>query len=258
MAARPRLPLIALAAVLLAASACTRKGDAQGRGPLRVAGAADLVFVMEEIIERFEKETGEKVDFIPGSSGKLAAQIRGGAPYDVLFSANVAFVDDVVAAGACTKESQRLYARGRIVLWSRPGAPAPPATLEAIATAAGVEKIAIAQPDHAPYGAAAKQALEKLGLWSAVSPKLIYGSNIKETMQMAETGNAEVAIIALSLAIKSKGNYAEIPEELHRPIDQGMAVCVNGKRRDLAEQFDAFMRTPGIIALMESYGFTAP
>jgi molybdate transport system substrate-binding protein len=121
-----------------------------------------------------------------------------------------------------------------------------------------MEKIAIAQPEHAPYGAAAKQALEKLDLWSAVEQRIIYGSNIKETMQMAETGNAEVAIIALSLAIKSRGAYAEIPEELHQPIDQGMAVCVNGKRRDLAERFDAFMRTPETTKLMESYGFTAP
>ena len=247
---------IALAASLLAA-ACGKGSQAQGSGPLRVAGASDLVFVMEEIVERFEKETGADVDFIPGSSGKLAAQIRGGAPFDVLFSANIAFVEDVIAAGACTADSKRLYARGRIVLWTRPGAPKPP-SLEALAADGGIDKIAIAQPEHAPYGAAAKQAMEKLGAWGALEPKLIYGSNIKETMQMAETGNADVAIIALSLAIKSKGAYTEIPAELHRPIDQAMAVCVNGKRRDLAEKFDAFMRTPEIVELMASYGFTAP
>jgi molybdate transport system substrate-binding protein len=247
--------LVALACVL-SVFACG-KAKQQGEGNLRVAGASDLVFVMDDLVKRFEEESGAKVDFVPGSSGKLATQIKEGAPFDVFFSANEKFIDDVVASGACIKESKRMYARGRIVLWAREGGVAPPATLDGLSDAK-YARIAIAQPEHAPYGRAAKEALEKVGVWGAVQPRIVYGSNIKETMQMAETGNADVAIIALSLAVKSKGPHAEIPADLHAPIDQALAVCTNGKQKALGQKFADFVATPASIELMKQYGFAQP
>lgn len=227
-------------------------------GALRVAGASDLVAVMEEIIPRFEKESGAKVDFIAGSSGKLAAQIREGAPFDVFMSANASFIDDVIGAGACLADTKAMYARGRVVMWTKEGAKvAPPAKVDGLADKK-YETISIAQPDHAPYGAAAKQALEKVGVWKKVEKRMVYGSNIKETMQLAETGNAEVGLIALSLAIKAKGKYVEIPAELHDPIDQALAVCKNGKQQDLGKKFAGFVRSPEIVDLMTSYGLPPP
>ena len=240
----------------LALVACGKKKK-QGEGNLRVAGASDLVFVMEDLVERFEKETGAKVDFVPGSSGKLATQIKEGAPFDVFFSANEKFIDDVVASGACLKDSKRMYARGRIVMWSREGGAAPPATLDGLSDPK-YARIALAQPEHAPYGRAAKEALEKLGVWKAVEARVVYGSNIKETMQMAETGNADVALIALSLAIKSKGAHVEVPADLHAPIDQALAVCTNGKQKDLGQKFADFVARPESVELMKSYGFAQP
>lgn len=226
--------------------------------PLRIAGASDLVAVMEEIEPRFEKASGGKVDFIAGSSGKLAAQVREGAPFDVFMSANAKFVDDAVASGACLGDTKAMYARGRVVMWTPEGGEnAPPATLEGLADEK-YETISIAQPDHAPYGAAAKQALEKLGVWRKVETRMVYGSNIKETMQMAETGNAEVGLIALSLAIKAKGKYVEIPAELHEPIDQALVVCKNGKQQALGRKFVEFVRSPEVVDLMRSYGLPPP
>lgn len=253
---RRSIALLSLALLLAWLPACGKKPK-QGEGNLRVAGASDLVFVMEELIGAFEKETGAKVDFVPGSSGKLATQIKEGAPFDVFFSANEKFIDDVVDAGACVKDSKKMYARGRIVMWSREGGVAPPPTLDGLSDPK-YARIAIAQPEHAPYGKAAKEAFEKLGVWAAVESRVVYASNIKETMQMAETGNADVAIIALSLAIKSKGAHVEIPADLHPPIDQALAVCTNGKQKDLGQKFADFVATPASVSLMKQYGFAQP
>ena len=245
----------AVAAALVPGGACGKQSPG---GEVRVAGASDLVFAMEDVIERFEAETGKKVTFIPGSSGKLASQIREGAPYDVFFSANVTYVDDVIASGACDAKTRGLYAQGRIVMWTRPGAgKAPPADIGGLARDEYV-KIAIANPDHAPYGAAARQALRAAGVWDRVSPKLVYGSNIRDTMQFVETGNAEVGIVALSLAIKSEGKRVEIPESLHRPIVQAMVACNKGPAAELGRRFAAFMTTPAIREVMKSYGFSLP
>jgi molybdate transport system substrate-binding protein len=245
-------------AIALAVIGCSKKPAAQADGPgeIKVAGASDLVFVMDEIVKTFEAETHNKVVFIPGSSGKLAAQVKSGAPFDVFMSANIAFVEDAIAAGACLPDTKALYAHGRLVMWTREGGPELPTTLEGLADPK-YTRIAIAQPEHAPYGAAAKQALEKVGIWPTVEGRLVYGSNIKDTMQMGETGNADVAIIALSLAKKSKGSSVEIPGDLHAPIAQGLAVCKAGNEK-VARQFVAYLKTPAVKQLMASYGFVVP
>jgi molybdate transport system substrate-binding protein len=269
-------------AVLLAAVACSKKeaddtprdsaksteptagggrGDEAKPGdgaPLRIAGAANLVKAMEEIVPLFEKETGARVDFIPGSSGKLAAQLEEGAPFDLFMAANVKFVDHATGSGECLADSKKVYARGRLVVWSKQGAEhVPPAKLDGLADKK-YETIAIAQPDQAPYGAAARAALEKLGTWKVVEKRVIYGTNIEDTMKLVESGNAEVGLLALSQVIKAKGTYVEIPGDLHQPLDQALAVCKNGKQQALAGTFVEFLARPEIQELMKSYGYAIP
>jgi len=226
--------------------------------PMRIAGAANLVKVMEEIVPRFEKENGVEVDFIPGSSGKLAAQLKEGAPFDLFMAANVKFVDQATASGECLADSKKLYARGHLVMWSNEGAKdEPPAKLDGLADSK-FETIAIAQPDQAPYGAAAKASLEKLGAWKKVEKRVIYGSSLEETIKLVDSGNAEVGLLALSQVIKAKGKYVEVPDDLHDPLDQALAVCKNGKQQALAGKFVEFLATPAIQDLMKSYGYTIP
>lgn len=268
-------------ALLLVAAACSKKkadeapkdsaksteSTASGQGeaakpadgaPLRIAGAANLVKAMEEIVPRFEKETGGKVDFIPGSSGKLAAQLKEGAPFDLFMSANVKFVDQATGSGECLADSKKVYARGHLVMWSKGGAEhEPPAKLDGLADAK-YETIALAQPDQAPYGAAAKAALEKLGTWKTVEKRVIYGTNIEDTMKLVESGNAEVGLLALSQVIKAKGKYVEVPADLHQPLDQALAVCKNGKQEAQAGKFVEFLARPEIQELLKSHGYTIP
>ena len=269
-------------AVLLAAAACSKKkadeapkdsaksteptaSGGQGEqakpadgAPLRIAGAANLVKAMEEIVPLFEKESGAKVDFIPGSSGKLAAQLKEGAPFDLFMSANVKFVDEATGSGECLADSKKLYARGHLVVWSKEGAEhEPPAKLDGLADKK-YETIALAQPDQAPYGAAAKAALEKLGTWKNIEKRVIYGTNIEDTMKLVESGNAEVGLLALSQVIKAKGKYVEVPDDLHQPLDQALVVCKNGKQQALGAKFAEFIATPEIQELMKSYGYTIP
>jgi molybdate transport system substrate-binding protein len=121
-----------------------------------------------------------------------------------------------------------------------------------------VQAIAIANPDHAPYGLAARQALESAGVWDRVRPKLVYGDNIRQTLQYAETGNVEVAIVALSLAVQSRGRWILIPEELHKPIDQGLGILKTTKNQQSARAFVSFLTGPQGRAIMQKYGFTFP
>jgi molybdate transport system substrate-binding protein len=226
--------------------------------PVRIAGAANLVKVMEQIVPRFEKESGAKVDFIPGSSGKLAAQLKEGAPFDLFMSANVKFVDEATSSGECLADSKKLYARGHLVMWSKEGAKDEPPAEPAGLTDKKYETIAVAQPEQAPYGAAARAALEKLGVWTKIEKRVIFGSSLEETIKLVESGNAEVGLLALSQVIKAKGKYVEIPDDLHDPLDQALAVCKNGKQQALAGKFVEFLGTPEVQELMKSYGYTMP
>jgi molybdate transport system substrate-binding protein len=260
--------LLGLAA--LALLACGKKNDQPAGGasagadpgkkppgPITVAAAADLTKAFEEIGREFEAGGGGKVTFKFGSTGQIAQQLRQGAPFDVFAAANVSFIDDVVAAGACDGATKTLYARGRIVLWSRKGGVAPARSLDELTDGRFV-KIAIANPDHAPYGKAAREALEKAGVWDKVKDRLVFGENIKQTMQFAETGNAEVAIVALSLATGSDGEYTTIDEALHNPLEQAMAACKGEGDAATARAFVAFVGSEKGRAIMRKYGFMIP
>lgn len=244
------------------AGAGTSSGSGSSRvgEPLRVAAASDLATAFPEVGKAFEAATGRKVDFSFGSTGLLSKQISEGAPYDVFAAANLSYVDEVVRAEACDGATKQLYAKGRIVMWST-DKNLLPATLDGLRNTK-LAKIAIANPDHAPYGLAAQQALAKAGVWADVKPRAVYGENVQQAMMFAQSGNAEVAIVALSLALEHKdGSYVLIDAELHAPLDQAMVICKGGSAGNKPNEARAFMdfvaSEPG-HAIMRKYGFLLP
>ncbi|TVR41099.1 MAG: molybdate ABC transporter substrate-binding protein [Planctomycetota bacterium] len=244
--------------MVLLLSACGGPSGHSTTGPLRIAAASDLAFALPELIALYQQSHPGAVTTTLGSSGLLTRQIAQGAPYDVFFSANMAFIDDLVSDGHGLAASQALYGRGRIVLWSRRGGVAAPRSLEDLRDAR-FRRIALATPEHAPYGLAAKQALISAGLWEGLRPRLVYGENIKQAMQMAESGNAEVAIIALSLAIPGgHGDWSLIDERLHEALDQGLVITTVSSRKDAATAFVAAVTGPAGREILARYGFVLP
>jgi len=165
----------------------------------------------------------------------------------------------VVRANACDGATKQLYARGRIAMWSTDKALLP-ATLDGLRDPKLV-KIAIANPEHAPYGLAAQQAMTKSGVWADVKPRAVYGENVQQTMMFAQSGNAEVAIVALSLAITSGGSYVLIDPDLHAPLDQAMVICKGGSgggKPNEARAFLDFVKSEPGHVIMRKYGFLLP
>lgn len=231
-------------------------GAAAPLAELKVAAAADLAFAFEEIGKAFTAQSGTKVKFSFGSTGLLAKQIREGAPFDLFAAANVSFVDEVVEAGRCDASTKSLYARGRVVAWWRSDLAAPPTKLADLADPR-FKKIAIANPEHAPYGRAAREALMASGVWPAVEPKLVFGENVQQTLKFATTGNADVAIVALSLAIVTDGGARlEIEESRHKPLEQALVGC--GVHAMEAKAFSTFVNGPVGREIMRRYGFLLP
>jgi molybdate transport system substrate-binding protein len=224
---------------------------------LQVAAAADLAIAFKDVGDAFQKKTGTAVVFSFGSTGLLAKQIAEGAPFDVFAAANVSYADDAIRSGACFAETKSLYAVGRIVMWTKTK-DLLPTKIEDLSNPK-YSKIAIANPDHAPYGQAAKQALTKAGVWSTVMPRVVYAENVQQTLEFAESGNADVAIVALSLAITSDGAFTPIDGALHDRIDQALVVCkgasASNAPSDAAKSFTAFVGSPDGRAIMKHYGF---
>jgi len=253
-------PLAAFVLALACVTACKDKTPATTTNApapqheLTVAAAADLTPAFEELGREFESATKTKVIFMFGSTGMLTRQIENGAPVDLFAAANVSYVDQLEQKGLIIPDTKAIYARGRITLWTSNESPL---RLQGIADLARpeVQRIAIANPDHAPYGLAAKQALQSAGIWERVQAKLVYGDNIRQTLQYAETGNVEVAIVSLSLSVPGNGRWTLIPEELHQPIDQGLAVIKGTKNEQAARAFAAFISSSQGKAVMKKYGF---
>jgi molybdate transport system substrate-binding protein len=224
---------------------------------ITVAAASDLTPAFEELGREFEAVNKTRVVFVFGSTGMLTRQIENGAPMDLFAAANVGYIDQLQQKGLIIPDTKAIYARGRITLWTTADSPL---KLEKVAdlTRPEVKRIAIANPDHAPYGLAAQQALQSAGIWEAVKPKLVYGDNIRQTLQYAETGNVEVAIVALSLSQQSKGRWTLIPEELHQPLDQGLAVIKTTHNETAARAFASFITGPRGKEILGKYGFAFP
>jgi molybdate transport system substrate-binding protein len=226
---------------------------------LTVAGAADLTPAFQELGVLFTEQTGIEVVFNFGSTGQLTQQIEQGAPIDVFAAANQSYIDDLEQAGLVIPDTVALYAQGRITIWTRADSPLSFTTLEDL-TQEGVNRIAIANPEHAPYGVAARQALESAGLWEALQPKLILGENVAQTLQYAETGNVDVAIVALSLSVAAgdEGRYVLIPGELHNPLNQALAVVGSTEHEAEARRFAVFVNSEAGREVMGRYGFILP
>jgi molybdate transport system substrate-binding protein len=224
---------------------------------ITVAAAADLTPAFEELGRDFEASNKIKVVFVFGSTGLLTRQIENGAPMDLFAAANVSYVDQLEQKGLIVAGTKAIYARGRITLWTTADSPLKIEKLSDLVRPE-VKRIAIANPDHAPYGLAAQQALQSAGIWETVKPRLVYGDNIRQTLQYAETGNVDVAIVALSLSRQSKGRWTLIPEELHQPLDQGLAVIKTTHNEAGARAFATFILGPPGREILGKYGFAFP
>lgn len=227
---------------------------------ITIAAAADLKFAMDDIIAGFKKShPGNEVGVIYGSSGKFLTQIQQGAPYDLYFSADIAYPRELAKTGMAASEV-RPYAFGRIVLWSN-SLNAAKMTLASL-TDPRITRIAIANPKHAPYGKRAEEALRASGLWDRLQSKLVFGENIAHTAEFVQTGNAQVGIIALSLAVNAelakKGGYYLIPGNLHNPLEQGYVITRRGAGKVLAKQFADYMGSKSVRSIMTKYGFVLP
>jgi len=248
-----------LTAALICASCSQAGGNAPRAAPavIHVAAASDLTRAFEELGRLFAARTGQRVAFTFGASGMLARQVREGAPFDVYASASSAFVDEVLATGACDHATRALYAHGHLVVWSKHGVE-PAASLADLADAR-FRRIAIANPEHAPYGKAAREALRNRGLWAALAPRIVYGENNRQAHQFAQSGNAEAALVALSLVIgTADGAYAHVDQALHAPIDQTLVACLRGKNAAGGRAFASFVAGTDGRGVMRRYGFLLP
>ena len=226
-------------------------------GELTVAAAADLQFAFTDIGALFEQETGLKVTFVFGSTGQLAQQIENGAPYDLFAAANISFVDDLAKKNLVLADTQALYARGRIVLAVNKASGVVAGSLEDLLSDK-ITHIAIANPEHAPYGMAAKEALQSAGLWEKVQPKLVYGENVRQTLQFIQTGDAQAGIVSLSVANVPEISWSLIDASLHNPLDQALAVVTGSPQKELASEFAKFINGPSGRPIMQKYGFVLP
>jgi molybdate transport system substrate-binding protein len=245
------LPTLLLGAAL--AVTC-KSPPPTGSASVQVAAASDLTSAFEELGRLFEARTGQRVTFTFGASGMLAKQIGQGAPFDLFAAANTSFVDGAVSSGACDAASKALYARGHVVVWTKRGG----VHLQSLADlkSADIKHIAIANPEHAPYGMAAKEALTKAGLWPELEGKLVHAENVRQALQFAQTGNAEVAIVALSLVAKDDGGLSlAVDPALHAPIEQTLVVCKNGQNASGARKFAQLLESSEGQALLKHYGF---
>jgi molybdate transport system substrate-binding protein len=229
---------------------------------ITVAAAADLQFAMQEAGARFQQESGKTVKLIYGSSGNFAQQLQNGAPFDMFFSANLDYPRQLEGAGLTEPGTFYRYAIGKIVVWvpndSRLDLSA---GLKALLDPS-IKKIAIANPQHAPYGKAAVAALQKENIYEQVKDKFVLGENISQTASFIASGSADVGIVALSLALspnmKDKGRYAEIRGGDYPAIEQACVIMRSSKNKDIAGQFLKFVQSSPIKELFQKYGFAIP
>lgn len=234
---------------------------------LRVAAASDLKFVLAQLLETFQKETGLKVEASYGSSGNFARQIRQGLPVHLFMSADESWVLQLAEAGLTQTlpdgghDRGRVYAEGHLALYVPQGSALKlDAELQGLRAGwATVGKFAIANPELAPYGRAAREALEKLGMWELVKPKLVLGENIAQATQFMTTGAAQAGITSVSLAsapeLSRLGRYITLPGTLHAPIRQRMVLLKDAP--DTAQRLYAYLQSPAAQAVFRRYGFAA-
>ena len=251
-----------LRSLLLGLLACLPMSAMAAEAPA-VAAASDLQFALEAVAARFKADSGRSVRLVFGSSGNFYRQISEGAPFQLFLSADERYVEQLAAAGK-TRDSGVLYAIGRIVLLAPQGAglqvDGELHGLRAALAAGKIRRFAIANPEHAPYGQRAEEALRHAGLWEGLQGKLVLGENVSQAAQFATSGNAQGGIIAYSLALApnlaGRGEWALIPQDWHQPLRQRMVLL--NKANATSEAFYRYLQEPAARAIMADYGFTLP
>jgi molybdate transport system substrate-binding protein len=250
-----RLSLIAL----LAVGFISQISRAQ---EITVAAAADLQFAMQDVAARFQKETGKTVNVTYGSSGNFFQQIQNGAPFDMFFSANLDYPKKLEAAGLIEPGSFYPYANGKIVIWVKDESRLDLKSGMQVLLDPSVKKIAVANPQHAPYGQAAVAAMQKANIYEKVKDRFVLGENISQTASLVVSGAADVGIVALSLALspnmKDKGRYAEVPGTEYPPIAQACVILKSSRNKETAGQFLSYFKSDAVGDVLRTYGFDVP
>jgi molybdate transport system substrate-binding protein len=256
------IPAVLLGMLLAGGAASPAVAQSAMPRALTIAAASDLQAALSEVAARFERDAKATVTVSFGSSGNFFAQIQNGAPYDVYMSADVDYPRQLVASGHADGSSLYQYATGRIVLWTRKNSGIDLARGLKGLVDPRVKRIAIANPKFAPYGRAAEAALRHDKVYDAVSGKLVLGDNISQTAQLVDSGNADVGIVAHSLALgpamRASGTYVEIPATAHPPIDQAAVIISASKNTALAREFLAYLKRRDVVEHLQRFGFALP
>lgn len=244
-------------------TACGAAASAgNGSSTVRVAAAADLKFALDDIEAELAAEPGIELAITYGSSGTFFQQISNGAPFDLYLSADLAYPRQLVDAGLADGDDLFAYAVGRLVLWTPDGSPVDEDAGLTALTAPEATRVAIANPEHAPYGKAAVAAMQSAGVYEAVEDKLVLGENVAQAAEFAQSGNAQAGIIALSLALSppllEAGGYAEIPLDMYPRIDQGGVVMAGARDTAAAHRIKDYLTSEPGQAVLERYGFFLP
>ncbi len=228
---------------------------APGQQSLRLAAASDLVYAFKDLADSYTKQTGIKIDITFGASGLLARQIEKGAPFDLYAAASRSYIDDLSQKQVITASSVHSYAVGHIGIYSA----SPSFAITSLSELAlpQIKKIAIANPAVAPYGRAAKEALIGAHLWDKLADRLVFGENIQQTMQFAQSGNADAAIVSLSLGLHAAGKFVPLADSTHAPLVQAMGVVAASQHQDAALKFEAYVLSKQGQAILKKHGFSS-
>lgn len=259
------LPIVAILAVLAGCRSETSSShtDSAGR-EVSIAAAADLKFALDDISREFGKEhKGIRVNVSYGSSGNFYSQLQNQAPFDLFLSADMEYPRKLSGQGLVLAGTEFAYAVGRLAVWAPAGSPIEVQKLGIHALKhPSVDHIAVANPQHAPYGRAAEAAMRSLGVYDSVQRKLVFGENIAQTLQFVQSGNAQVGIVALSLAVaptvRDQGRFWEVPLDSYPRMEQGGVILKWAKDRDAARMFRAFLTSPAGRSMFRKYGFMLP
>lgn len=240
--------------LICCSSGCRPPNQAVDESEIIVAAAGNLTDSFPEITQEFTRQTGIKVVLSFGSTADLAKQIENGAPFDVFAAADVAHVLNLEQKGLITSDTARRYARGSLVIWASDTTKFKLERLEDL-THENVERVAIAKPDVAPYGAAALETLRALNVWEKIEPKVVYGMNVSQVKQFVSSGNAEVGFLPLSLVQDDRGKYLEIDEKFHQPINQALGVVRASAKQGAARRFTEFVLGPEGQKILQNHGY---
>jgi molybdate transport system substrate-binding protein len=229
---------------------------------IKIAAASDLTAALTEVANEYQKTSGKGTKVSFGSSGNFFAQIENGAPFDLFFSADIAYPQKLEADGLVEPGSLYEYGIGRLALWVPSDSEINVSQGLQVLTTPAVRKISIANPQHAPYGRAAVAALQSEKLYDAVRAKLVFGENISQAAQFVQSRNADAGLIAFSLALslqmKNSGKYWLVPAEFHPPLRQAAVILKSSKQKEDGKSFLDFVRSEKGRAIMERYGFSIP